>query len=30
MTPLDSNTVLRVQGLGKEYRLYASPRDRVK
>lgn len=27
---IDSNTVLKVQGLGKEYKLYASPRDRLK
>ena len=27
---LGGNTVLRVQGLGKEYRLYASPRERLK
>lgn len=27
---LSGNTVLRVQGLGKEYRLYASPRERLK
>ena len=26
----NSNTVLKVQGLGKEYKLYASPRDRLK
>ena len=25
-----TNTVLKVQGLGKEYKLYASPRDRLK
>ncbi|MBP7647971.1 MAG: ABC transporter ATP-binding protein, partial [Comamonas sp.] len=24
------NTVLKVKGLGKEYKLYASPRDRLK
>jgi lipopolysaccharide transport system ATP-binding protein len=26
----NSNTVLKVQGLGKEYKLYASPRERLK
>ena len=25
-----STTVLKVQGLGKEYKLYASPRDRLR
>ena len=27
---ISNNTVLKVQNLGKEYKLYASPRDRVK